>query len=352
MSDRLLIVCLDLSPYAAAMREHSSGAFLGEGSIQRKHDCAVCIDFASCSRHPSCVWRSHLGPRRISPSSHLRADPVFPSFPLRMELAPIQGRPGGVWDQEGRYHPSEGEVQGGIVRWQMQPTAENEAHVWHWIKALKERTWLATALYFPYVWQGTVGVFLCLSNPTSTRQSKENCIPEYQRRCGGIPYPEYLFYDVYFYPGMRFGNLCDFMDDRALRLGLLANVLVELCGRARVHFSEQDVFVRPGAWVYGGFRALMQRLRVPVHAEVVSGLSYRRLASLDVFMGIHTAAMGIEPSPMALWTVSNEDADRIPYYPQQDQWWHMPVWRPAGQPEQVNIMDYPAEVGMPPNSNL
>ena len=44
MSDRLLIVRLDLSPYAAAMREHSSGAFLGEGSIQRKHDCSVCID--------------------------------------------------------------------------------------------------------------------------------------------------------------------------------------------------------------------------------------------------------------------------------------------------------------------
>ena len=35
---------LDLSQYAAAMRADSFGAFLGEGSIQRKHDCSVCID--------------------------------------------------------------------------------------------------------------------------------------------------------------------------------------------------------------------------------------------------------------------------------------------------------------------
>ena len=175
---------------------------------------------------------------------------------------------------------------------------------------------------------------------------------ENQRRYGGIDTPEYLFYEVYFYPGMVFGNLAGFVDSRALPLGTLGHVFNQLCTQARIASWGQDVFVRPGGWVYGGFRTLMQRLRVPVHAEVVSGLSYRRLASLDVFMAIHTAAMGMGPSPMAQWIVSHEDADRIRYYPQQDQWWHMPVWRPAGQPGTNNILDYQADVSMPPNSNL
>ena len=181
---------------------------------------------------------------------------------------------------------------------------------------------------------------------------------ENQRRYGGIDTPEYLFYEVFFYPGMVFGNLAGFVDSHAQPLGTLAHVFNQLCTQARIASWGQDVFVRPGGWAYGGFRTLMQRLRVPVHAEVVSGLSYRRLASLDVFMAIHTAAMGMGPPPMALWTVSNEDADGIQHYPQQDQWWHMPVWRPADQwaawwikgSGASNIIDYQAVGRMHPNS--
>ena len=263
-----------------------------------------------------------------------------------MALVPLSGR----WDEEGRYHPSDAEVNDGMVRWQRQPV--DETHVRHWIKALKESTFLATAVYFPYLWQGTMGVFLCLSTPRSTRLSKENCMPDTQRRFGGIATPEYLFFDVYFYPGMAFGDLGGFFDARALPLGLLGHVLYQLCNQAGIPFSGQEFFVRPGAWLYGGFRTLMQRLGVPLHAEVVSGLSYRRLASLDVFMAIHSAAMGMGPSPMAQWIVSHEDADRIRYYPRQDHWWHMAVWRPAGQPGMDNLLDYKADESMPPSSNL
>ena len=279
--------------------------------------------------------------RRVRTSFQI---PYFPdSEPPRMALVPISGQ----WDEEGRYSPSEDEVNDGMVRWQMAPGDERQ--VWHWLKSLRENTWLATALYFPYLWQGIMGVFLCLSTPESTRQSKVNSMVENQRRMGGIDTPEYLFFTVYFYPGMVFGNLAGFGDSHAQPLGTLADVFNQLCTEARIASWRQDVFVRPGGWVYAGFRTVLQLLRIPVHAEVVSGLSYRRMASLDVFVATHTGAMGMGPPPMALWTASYDDTNSIRYFPKQDYWWYMPVWRSAGQGDASNTMDYQVDLSMHPH---
>ena len=283
--------------------------------------------------------------RRVRISFHI---PYFPdSEPPRMAHVAMEG---GQRDHEERYRPSEDEVNDFMERWQRAPGEERL--VWRWLRTLRENTWLATALYFPHVWQGTMGVFLCLSTAHSTTQSKENRMDETQRRHGGIDTPDYLLYDVYFFPGMVFGNLGGFVERHGQFLGSLAQVFDRLCSQARIASWGQDVFVGPGGWMYGGFRTMMQRLGVPFHAEVVSGLSYRRIATLDVFMAIHTAAMGLGPPPMALWTVSHEDAHRIGDFPQQDQWYSMPVWRPADYQVQDNFMDYQVDARLQPAANL
>ena len=169
---------------------------------------------------------------------------------------------------------------------------------------------------------------------------------ENQRRMGGIQTPEWLAFAVYFYPGLVFGNLSGFADPAAKYLGTLSEVFHRLCTQAGIANWRSHVFVGHGGWVYAGLRKLLQLLRIPVHSEVVSGLSYRRMASLDVFVATHTGAMGMEPPPMALWNASYDAKDGITYFPKQDQWWYMPVWRSEGQGE-WQVMDYQVNLGMP-----
>ena len=147
-------------------------------------------------------------------------------------------------------------------------------------------------------------------------------------------------FSVYFYPDLVFGDLDGFKDASATFLGTLGDVLNSICAEERVPNWRLHLFVRPGGYVYAGLRLLFQVLRVRLHAEVVSGLSWRRFASLDVFVVYHTPSMGIEPQPMSLWNASYEVTTGMPHYPQQDQWWFMPVWRPFGRCEHGNMLDW------------
>ena len=132
-------------------------------------------------------------------------------------------------------------------------------------------------------------------------------------------------------------------------MGTLADVFDRLCiDQLRMADWRQHVFVRDRGWVYGGLRRLMKLLGIPQHAEVVSGLSWRRMASLDVFVGIHSNDMGIVPPRMALWNAQDDGQRGITYLPHQDHWWHMPVWRPVGQADSRDVMDYQVDLGMPP----
>ena len=168
-----------------------------------------------------------------------------------------------------------------------------------------------------------------------------------QRRMAGIQTPEWMTFAVYFYPGLVFGNLYGFTDVAATYLGRLSEVLNRMCTEAGIANWRSHVFVRPGGWVYAPLRRLLQLLRIHLHAEVVSGLSWRGLASLDVFVATHAATMGPEPQPMTLWNASHDVQSGITYYPRQDHWWHMPVWRSFGQSEYGNILDYRVELDTP-----
>ena len=50
------------------------------------------------------------------------------------------------------------------------------------------------------LWNGVLGVFLCLSTAEATRASKANAeVNDEMRRMGGIDTPERLYFHVYFY---------------------------------------------------------------------------------------------------------------------------------------------------------
>lgn len=257
----------------------------------------------------------------------------------------------GQWDADtGRYTPSDQEVDEKMEQWGMEE--RDRPAVFFWVRKLAEQSWFACAVYFPLVWEGIAGVCLCLSTPESTRQSKYNGEVENQRRMHGILHPEWLQFEVWFYPGLVFGNFRDFGNPNARRVGLLGDVLYQLSMSARIPDFNNYVFVPPGAWVYGNLCRLLHTLGINLVAEVMSGISYRRLASLDVFVGIWYPAMGMNPPAMARWNAAFEPTDRIRQYPSQEYWWYMPVWRSEGQYEDGNhgnILDYQPDPSIPPH---
>lgn len=247
----------------------------------------------------------------------------------------------GDWDAAGEYTPSQQQVAQRMWDWNVPRGGENAVFVW--LKMLAESRWFATGIYFPAVWNGVMGVCLCVSTAASTRVSKANSeVDENMKRRGGIETPEWFAFDVFFYANLVFGNLHGFRDPEGRVLGTLAYVLEQLSATAGIRDWTRDVFVRHGEWMYAGLRRILDRLRIRVHAEVVSGLSYRALMSLDVFIAIHAPSMGYEPQGMALWVAAGEPG----VYPTQDQWWHQDVYRPWGQSPHGNLMDYRLDLGI------
>ena len=237
-------------------------------------------------------------------------------------------------------YPTSEQVAQRMWEWNVPPGGENA--VIHWLKMLAESTWFATGIYFPVVWNGVMGVCLCVSTPAVARVSNANLVVDEYKKCrGGIDTPEWLQLDVYFYANMVFGNFHGFRHASGRFLGTLEYVLEQLCATAGIVDWILDVFVPDGEWMYGGLRRVLARLRIPVHAEVVSGLSYRALMSLDVFIAIHSPSMGYEPQGMALWVASGAPG----HYPTQDQWWCMDVFRPWGESQYGNLLDYRVNLG-------
>ena len=122
------------------------------------------------------------------------------------------------------------DVARAMYEWNVPPASENAVYVW--LKMLAESRWFASGIYFPAVWNGVLGVFLCVSTAESTRVSKANSqVDEEMRRRGGIKTPEWLYFDVFFYANLAFGNLHGFRDPEGRFLGTLAYVLEQLRGK-------------------------------------------------------------------------------------------------------------------------
>ena len=88
----------------------------------------------------------------------------------------------------------------------------NTKLVMEWMLKVSANTYLAGAFYFPCTWEGRPGVMLCVSNAAASALSKVNANTSMQIVHNGIPRPEFLVFDEYFYEGMNFGNIRGFSD--------------------------------------------------------------------------------------------------------------------------------------------
>ena len=126
-----------------------------------------------------------------------------------------------VWENDG--YPSRAATEEYMEQWSVVDNPEQGLHternvswnallVMEYMVKVSTQRYLAGAFYFPCIFNGLVGVMLCVSNAASTKLSKLNVNTCMQIVNNGIQRPEFLLYDAYFYNGLNFGNIRGFTD--------------------------------------------------------------------------------------------------------------------------------------------
>ena len=139
-----------------------------------------------------------------------------------------------------------------LTEWSLPPG--KEALVELWINKLLA-TYTGRGVFFPVRYRvGTTvedGVMLCVSTGGSTNVSKQTASSWYQIVHGGVPKPEYLFFEAYFYPKLVFMNIKGFTEHQyaAYPVGTFENVLDQLCVE-RLPKWRDLVFVRDQEFIY------------------------------------------------------------------------------------------------------
>ena len=125
--------------------------------------------------------------------------------------------------------PSDDEVNWGMQYWELDAGMELLAKAW--FKCATENTYTARAVLFTGKYMDMDGVFFAASCGASTTLSKQNADVFMQMRNGGIPMPEYLLYDVFFYENLTIDNVygCFIPKHSPIRTGTLQEYLAFRC---------------------------------------------------------------------------------------------------------------------------
>ena len=257
--------------------------------------------------------------------------------------------------------PTPYQVQECMDAYGMRPNPEDGLHgdrqvsrntmlVTEWMRYVAANTYLAGAFYFPCQWMGVHGVLLAVSTAASSALSKTNASPCMQIVQNGIPRPEFLAFDAYFYQGLNFGNIRGFSDGmyRAFKVGTFEDALGALAATAGIGDWLQMLFVQDGMLIYQGLRDLLHAVGVPVYAHLTSGLSWHKYASLDVYLSIHSPGMDVEDCSPAWWLVCEERPypwER--YVPRAEDWFGLYSWEAYGQRERQLTNDYTVDLRIP-----
>ena len=135
----------------------------------------------------------------------------------------------GHWIDNEQYEPSAEEVAWGMSYWELYDGMELPAK--EWFKYVAENTYTARSVLFTGKYMEMDGVFFAASCAASTMLSKQNADVFTQVRNEGIPMPEYMLYDVFFYEGMIIDNVhgCFNPKYHPIRTGTLQEYLAFRC---------------------------------------------------------------------------------------------------------------------------
>ena len=153
-----------------------------------------------------------------------------------------------------------------------------------WIRHLMVVTYYAKAYLLPYAMNGVSGVLVFQTTPASTRYYNQNM---QHVSSGGysISHPSWLHLAVSFFPGMALFEFCR-LGSSGGYLGAASEVLPDLFARHGITKALQSYGSISSAYEHSMLRQVFRDMGIPVWLEIVSGLSWKALYGIDVYLKV------------------------------------------------------------------
>ena len=120
------------------------------------------------------------------------------------------------------------------------------------------------------------------------------------------------------------------------RIGTFEQVLEEYARAKGIPAWRMHTKVQDGEYVHMALRRTLGTLGIPMHAEVLAGLSYRAFRGVDVYRNFWSEGMPLSDVHASHWVVcqqSQEHGQRYALRPEN--WFHGNVWLPYDQKDDV-----------------
>ena len=196
------------------------------------------------------------------------------------------------------------EVERSMRTWGLQRDMYAQAKQWH--ETVANEGYFATAIKIPWQREGVKGMLLAVSTALSTRVSAEK---KAVNNVGGIiTNPEWLYYEVWWYPGLALLNWSGITDTtyQGTELGmLLGDVLNVVCiSRGMTDWKERFCCIR-GGFFRESLRQLLVSIGIQNWLEITSGFSWRGYAALDLYIRVFSG--GMDPPDEEAWYLLNTE---------------------------------------------
>ena len=153
-----------------------------------------------------------------------------------------------------------------------------------WIQHLTVFTYYAKAYLLPYVMNGVSGVFVFQTTPASTTYYNQN-MKHMSSGGSSISSPSWLHLAVSLVPGMALFEFCR-LGSLGGYLGYAFAVLPDLFARHGITKALQSYGSISSAYEHSMLREVFRDMGIPVWLEIVSGLSWKALYGIDVYLKV------------------------------------------------------------------
>ena len=174
-----------------------------------------------------------------------------------------------------------------------------------WNAMVTQDTHIATGMHIVLRIMGVQGLLVALSTPRSCQVSKENQVTS--ERGGAITEPHWLYWEVYWYPGVALLNFVAISQSRRAERGIphtLKDMLEDHFKRKCMpHWRAIYCCMQHGYFLETLRRMLRQEFDAHNWAEFAIGYSREEYRALDCYVTIESH--GMQPSEYVAWFLLN-----------------------------------------------
>lgn len=234
--------------------------------------------------------------------------------------------------------PSDEAVIGLLRWWGMQPADFDAAKEWYAL--VTQNKYWTKAKMIPLPIDGISGLLVVMSTKESNKAFHDS-VSKNANHCM-VTDPEWLYFAVYWYPGLALWNIAGLMDPKYVvsetprPLWCLLETIFQK--RGNPNWRQQYCTMDHGAY-HDSFRTLLLDIGVKVWVELTTGLSYQQFRALDAYC--KTFAAGVAAPTEESWYLLNTEV-MPPIERRQlwaEEWYYCTHWRSWGQRQSITEHD-------------